>query len=86
MPFWFAPEGARGNIGHCVLVPCDVQRCYRTDFVDIEPEREDADELLGNQARATGHALHPADGGAVVTKDGYLFFHEGTTNVLHHEP
>jgi hypothetical protein len=30
--------------------------------------------------------LHPADGGAVVAKDGYLFFHEGTTNVLHHEP
>ena len=54
--------------------------------MDIEPEREDADELLGNQARATGHALHPADGGAVVAKDGYLFFHEGTTDVLHHEP
>ena len=86
MPFGFAPEGARGNISHCVLVPRDVQRCYQTDFVNIEPECEDADELLGNQAQATSHALHPADGWAVVTKDDYPFFREGTTDVLHHQP
>ena len=86
MPFGFAPEGAQGNISHCVLVPRDVQRCYRTDFVNIEPEHEDADELLGNQARATCHALHPADGWAVVAKDGYPFFREGTTSMLHHQP
>ncbi len=86
MPFGFASEGARWNIRHCVLAPHDVQCCYRTDFVAIEPEREDADELLGNQARATGHVLRPADGWAVVAKDGYPFFREGTTNVLHHQP
>jgi len=54
--------------------------------VDIEPEREDADELLGNQARATGHALRPADGWAVVAKDGYLFSARGpqTCSIISH--
>ena len=86
MPFWFASKGAQGHVGHCILVPRDVQRCNWTDFVYVEPECEDADELLGHQARATRHALYPADRGAVVAKNGYPFFREGTTSVLHHEP
>lgn len=86
MPFGFTPERTRWNIGHCVLVPCDVQGSDRTDFVKVEPKREDAEELFSHQAGPTGHAVHPADSGAVIAKEGYPFFSKGSTDVFHHEP
>ena len=37
MPFLFTPERAGGYIGHGILITRYVERCDRTDFLDVEP-------------------------------------------------
>jgi hypothetical protein len=37
MPFVFTPEQAGGYIGHGILITRYVERCDRTDFLDVEP-------------------------------------------------
>ncbi len=86
MPFGFAPEQARGNIGHGILVACNVERCDWTGFLRIEPQSKDLDKLLSNQAGAGGHALYPAHCGAIVAEESDPLLSEGTTDMLHHEP
>jgi hypothetical protein len=86
MPFRFTPEQAGGNIGHQVLVARNVQRCDRADLLDVEPQGQDPDQLLRDKAGVGNHALHPADCWAIVVEYSYLFFGEGATDMLHHEP
>jgi hypothetical protein len=63
-----------------------MEHCDRTDFLNVEPQSKDSEELLGNQAGAAGHPLNPAHCGAIVAEESYPLFSEGNTDMLHHEP
>ena len=43
MPFVFTPKRAGGNIGHQVLIASNVERCNRTDFLEVESQSKDVD-------------------------------------------
>ena len=86
MPFGFTPEQAGGNVCHGILVACNVEHCDWADFVYIETQRKDSDQLLGNKTGMGCHPLDPAHCGAVVTEESYLLFSKGTTDMLHYQP
>ncbi len=67
------------------MVTQDVEHCDRADFVYIEMQRKDLDQLLGNKTGTGCHPLDPAHCGAVVAKKSYPLFGEGTTDMLHHQ-
>jgi hypothetical protein len=86
MPFGFAPEQTGGNIGHKIFVARNLERCDWTDILYIEPQWEDLDKLLSNQAGAAGHSLNAAYCGAIVTEESDSLLSEGATDMLYHKP
>jgi hypothetical protein len=63
-----------------------VEHCDWRDFFYIEPQCKDSEELLSNQAGAVGHALYPADCGAIVAEESDSSFSKGATDMLNHKP
>ena len=86
MPFGFAPKQMGGNIDHQILVARNVEHCDRTDYLYIEPQHENLDKMLSNQAGAAGNALYPAHCGAIVAEESDSLLSEGATDMPHHKP
>jgi hypothetical protein len=86
MPFGFTPKQAGGSVHHGVLVTRDVERCDRADFVYIQTQHKDSDQLLCNKTGTGCHPLDPAHCGAVVAEKSYPLFGKRTTDMLHHQP
>ncbi len=84
MPFLFTPKQSGGNVGHQILVARNVKCCDWTDFLNVEAQRKDPDELLRHEAGSGRHALHPADSWAIVAEESDPLLSEGATYMLHH--